>query len=248
MSDTDEPVLVETRGKALFIILNRPRALNAQNQAMREAIVGALDELDQNPALRVGVLTSEGGRAFSAGADLKEISAGSDGGVPARRVPVEQRPAWIHFRRLEQVRKPLLAAIDGYAVGGGLEVALLCDIRVATKSSSFGLPEPRNVGGVAEVAVHRLSRMIPMGEALYLHLTASTIPARRAYEIGLIQHVAADREAMFEEVDRIVGRICECAPDALVWGKLVARNAPTVSVSQSEALLHHLQQARDEGH
>jgi enoyl-CoA hydratase/carnithine racemase len=160
---------------------------------------------------------------------------------------VENRPEWAHFRRLEQARKPVIAAIDGYAVGGGLELALLCDIRLATEASTFALPEPRAVGGVAEVAVHRLSRAIPLGEALYLHLTASSISARRAYEIGLVQHLAADRQAMFKEVDAIVERIAECDPDAVALGKFVSRRAPVVSVPESERILLELQRRRSDG-
>jgi dehydration protein DpgD len=238
-STEDPPVLVEAEDHTLYITLNRPSVLNAQNQAMRAALVDALERLDDDNDLRVGVLTGAGGRAFSAGADLKEIRATT--GPPRARLPVQERTQWIHFRRLERVRKPVIAAIDGYAFGGGLELALLCDIRVATEASTLALPEPRTVGGVAEVAVHRLSRMIPLGEALRLHLTASPMTADRAHTIGLVQYLVPDRQAMYEKVSAIAKDMMQCSADALRLVKLVSRRAPTMSIGESEAQLLELQ-------
>ena len=217
----DTPVLVEARSHTLHITLNRPGVLNAQNQPMRAALVDALERLDADDDLRLGVLSGAGGRAFSSGADLKEIRAASK--TPRAHLPVADRPQWIHFRRLERVRKPMIAAIDGYAFGGGLELALLCDIRVATEPSTFALPEPRTVGGLAEVAVHRLSRMIPLGEALRLHLTASPMAADRAYAIGLVQYLVSDREAMHEKVGVLADEIAQCPVDVLRLIKVVSR-------------------------
>ncbi len=235
----DDPVLVDVNDGVLYITLNRPRVLNAQNQPMREALVEALDRLDEDGEIRVGVLTGVGGRAFSSGADLKELT-----GDPASSrvpVPVAQRPNFIHFRRLERVRKPMIAAIDGYAVGGGLELSLLCDLRVATEQSTFAMPEPRTTGRTGEVAVHRLSRMIPLGEAMRLHLTASPINAERAYSIGLVQYLAANRDAMFETVRTIVTQIKQCDPVALELSKIVAKRSHTLSISESESFLLALQ-------
>ena len=139
------------------------------------------------------------------------------------------------------VYKPLIAAIDGFCVAGGLEVSLQCDIRIATKKSEFGLPEPR-WSILAGYGLHNLNRMIPLGESLYMQLTGSRINSERAYNIGLIQEVVEDREELFSCVDRIAEEIKLCAPLAVQAIKQIVylgRNLPveysqkfTIPISQ----------------
>jgi enoyl-CoA hydratase/carnithine racemase len=125
-------------------------------------------------------------------------------------------------------RKPIIAAIDGHCVAAGLELSLYCDIRVATRQSSFGLPEPRR-SLLAGPGLHTLSRVIPLGEALRMQLTGRPMAATRAYQIGLVQELAEDREELFRAADAIADEILECAPLAVQTIKhlvMTGRNLP----------------------
>jgi enoyl-CoA hydratase/carnithine racemase len=239
MSETEPPVLVERRGPKMFIALNRPRVLNAQNQALRDALVAALDELDADDDLRVAILYGTGGRAFSSGWDLKEAAGYAAG---------ERRSAFsVHFDRLERLRKPIIAAIDGYALGGGFELAQVCDIRVAAESAVFGQPEPRTIAGTGGPALHHLARLMPLGEALLIQLTGRPMSARRAYEVGLVQRLTPDRESMLAAAEEIADEIVECAPDAVHRVKAVVRFGHDVSIEHSKRVAAALAEAHPVG-
>ena len=178
-------VIVEAKDRKLFITMNRPEALNAQNDEMRTQLAEAVARLEADDDLLVAILYGVGGRAFSAGADLKERHFAPVGPI----VPEHSRSRWVHFEALRWASKPIIAAIDGWCVGGGLEVANYCDIRIATETSRFGMPEPRTIGATGGPALHQMPRVVPMGEALLMQLTSQPISARRAYEIGLVQRL-----------------------------------------------------------
>lgn len=224
----DDAVLTEVRDRVLLMTLNRPEALNAHNQPMRDALVDALDRLDGDDGLAVGILRGAG-RAFSAGADLKELAAAEDVAWPELARAARVR----HFRRLEAVRKPLIAVVHGWVVGGGFELALCCDIRVAAQDARFSLPEPRTIGGVPTIAVHRLPRMVPAGEALRLLLTSQPIDAARAHAIGLVQEVAADVDSATETALGLAAQIVECDPRAVAVTKQLARWSLSADVAVS---------------
>jgi len=230
--DTSPAVIVEARDRKLFITLNRPHALNAQNDEMRDLLVAAIDRLETDPDLLVGIVHGVGGRAFSAGADLNEVGSGG----PGRPVPQHRRPSWRHFEAFRWATKPIIAAIDGWCLGGGLELANYCDIRIATGSSRFGQPEPRTVGGTAGPALHQLPRVIPLGEALLMQLTSQPMSAQRAYEIGLVQRLCADADALLAEADAIADQMIECNPTALRRIKRVVRWGADMAVEQAEML------------
>ncbi len=217
MSD-EEPIQLEVRDRVLLITLDRPHALNAHNQAMRDRLVDALERLDRDDALRVGIIRGAG-RAFSAGADLKEgVAQPTSDHRDLHRAAVLR-----HFVRLDATRKPLIAVVHGWTVGGGLELALCCDLRVAAADARFALPEPRTIGAMAGIAVHRLARMIPMGEALRLLLTSQPIDAARAHAVGLVQEVAPDADGALEVALQLAAQIAECDPSAVANAKQVAR-------------------------
>ncbi len=227
MSD-EEPIQLEVRDGVLVITLNRPDALNAQNQAMRDRLVDALERLDDDDELRVGVIRGAG-RAFSAGADLKEGAGTIDSGRPE----LDRAALVRHFTRLAATRKPLIGAVHGWVVGGGLELALCCDLRVAAVDARFGLPEPRTIGTVPAIAVHRLPRMIPAGEALRLLLTSQPIDATRAHAIGLVQELAPDADAALDVALQLAAQIIECDPDAVAAAKQIARWHLTADIAVS---------------
>ena len=178
---TDEnAVLTERRGRTLLITLNRPDARNAVNAALAQGVASALDELDSDDDLSVGVLTGAG-KGFSAGMDLKAFVAGESAWVEGRGFAgIVQGPP----------RKPLIAAIEGFAVAGGLEVALSCDLIVAASGAKLGIPEVKRSLVAAGGALLRLPRRIPYHVAMELALTGDPITAERGYELGLVNRVA----------------------------------------------------------
>ena len=221
MPVTTPTVIYETRNQIAYITLNRPDVLNALNREIRQGIEEALTEYRDDDDLLAAIMTGAGGRAFSAGLDQKERVSDQQAGGERR-----QRQALI-FTDLG-VWKPIIAAIDGYALGGGLELTLQCDIRIATAKSRLGLPEPR-VGLMAGYGLHMLNRMIPLGESLYMQFTGHHQPAEEAFRIGLIHKVLPDRDALMQEAESIAEEIKLCSPLALQGIKRVVmegRNLP----------------------
>ena len=174
-----DPVLTEVRGNVLIVTLNRPEAKNAANKALAEGVAAAMDRLDSDNDLRVGIITGAGG-TFCSGMDLKGFLAGETPQVPGKGFAglTEAPPA-----------KPLIAAVDGYALAGGFEIALACDLIVANKDSKFGIPEVKRGLAAAAGGLVRLPRQIPQRLAMELALTGEFVSAQRAYEMGLINRV-----------------------------------------------------------
>ena len=223
-------ILYEKRDGVGYITLNRPDSLNALNRELSGGLREALAEVRDDPEVILGVLTGAGGRAFSAGMDLKE-RASLDAEGDKRTADPRGAGSFVDMG----VYKPLIAAIDGFCVAGGLEVSLQCDIRIATKKSEFGLPEPR-WSILAGYGLHNLNRMIPLGESLYMQLSGRRINSERAYQIGLIQEVVADRDALFETVDRVVGEIKMCAPLAVQAIKQIVYQGRNLPVEYAQKL------------
>ena len=172
-------VLTEARDGVLIVTINRPEAKNAMNQAAAQGIAAAMDRLEADPALRVAILTGAGG-TFCSGMDLKGFLRGESPHVDGRG-----------FGGLSQWTpgKPLIAAVDGYALAGGMELALACDLIVAGAGAKFGIPEVKRGLFAAAGGVTRLPRQIPQRIAMELALTGDFIDAARAYELGFINRV-----------------------------------------------------------
>ena len=214
-------VLLEIRNRIAFVTLNRPDALNAQNAAMRGRINEILALIDADEQVLVGIIRGAGERAFSTGADIKEMAVG--GLNTAERAD-----------NFPQVNKPMIAAVHGFCLARGFELALMCDIRIATPDASFGMPEPKwsLMGGYG---LHHLSRMIPLGEALQMQLTGNSITAQRALEIGLVQRLVAP-EQLLAEAEAIAQSIARNAPLAVQGIKRVVTRARHLPVDESEAM------------
>jgi enoyl-CoA hydratase len=200
----DEPVLTERRDGVLLITLNRPDARNAVNRALAEGVAAALDDLDADGDVAVGVLTGAGA-GFSAGMDLKAFVAGES--------------AWVGDRGFAGIvrrssRKPLIAAIEGFAVAGGLEIALACDLIVAGRGAKLGIPEVKRSLVAAAGALLRLPRRVPYGVAMELALTGDTITAERAYELGLVNRLA-DEGGAVDAAFELAAAIAKNGPLAL---------------------------------
>ena len=179
-------VQVEADGGVLVVTIDRPEARNAVNLAVAEGIAGALDRLDGADGLRVGIITGAGG-TFCAGMDLKAFVAGERPYVAERGFAgIVQGPP----------RKPIIAAIEGWAVAGGFEIALACDLIVAARDARFGIPEVKRGLVAAGGALIRLPRRIPYHVAMELALTGDPIGADRAYELGIASRLTEPGEAL----------------------------------------------------
>lgn len=177
---SEQVVLSERRGHVLVITINRPEQRNAINAAVAQEIAASLDRLDDDSDLFVGVLTGAG-KGFSSGMDLKAFAAGE-------RPHVGDRGFAGITRRSS--RKPLVAAIEGFAVAGGLEVALSCDLIVASRGARLGVPEVKRSLVAAGGGLLRLPRVLPRNVAVEMALTGDPISAERAYEVGLVNRLA----------------------------------------------------------
>src|SRR5947207_7311035 len=207
---TAQAVLTERRDNILLITLNRPDARNAVNGALAQGVADALDELDASPELQVGVLTGAG-KGFSAGMDLKAFVTGERPYVEGRGFAgIVQRAS----------RKPLIAAVEGFAVAGGFEIALACDLIVAAQGAKFGIPEVKRSLVAAGGALLRLPQRMPYGLAMELALTGDTISAERAADLGVVNRVAEPGQALDAALE-LAAAISKNGPLALIASKEV---------------------------
>ncbi|MGU3432560.1 crotonase/enoyl-CoA hydratase family protein [Actinomycetes bacterium M1A6_2h] len=212
---TDELAYLERRGHVGVITINRPHALNAVNAGVSAALGRAIDELAHDPELRVGVVTGAG-RAFCAGADLKALAAGESIYAP-------DHLEW-GFAGLVQhfVDKPLIAAVNGFALGGGTEIVLACDLAVVSSSASLGLPEVTRGLVAAAGGLLRLPDQMPQKLAAEAIFTGTPISADTALRWGVINRVVEPSEVMNE---------------ALSLAETIASNAP-LAVRSSKRIMH----------
>src|ERR1700736_336966 len=184
-SDEAPAVVVEQRDRVLLITITRPQAKNAVNAAVSHGLADAMDRLDDDPGLSVGVLTGAGG-SFCAGMDLKAFARGENVVVEGRGMGFTERPPV----------KPLIAAVEGYALAGGTELALATDLIVASKESAFGIPEVKRGLVAGGGGLLRLPERIPYAIAMELALTGDNLPAERAHELGLVNVLAEPGQAL----------------------------------------------------
>ena len=204
------PVLTERRGNVLLITLNRPEVRNAVNAALAAAVASALDELDGDDSLSVGVLTGAGG-FFCAGMDLGAFVKGESPWFGDRGFAgIAQRAA----------RKPLIAAIEGFAVAGGLEIALSCDLIVAAKGAKMGIPEAKRSIIAGGGALLRLPRRMPYHLVMELALTGDPFPADRFHELGVVNRLAEPGSAV-EVALELAAQLSRNGPLALIASKQI---------------------------
>jgi enoyl-CoA hydratase len=216
MSEPNDAVLTEQRGRVLLITLNRPDAMNAINGALSAGLVAAVEQLDNDPGLTAGVLTGAG-RGFCSGMDLKAFSRGEDIGP------------MMHFVR-HGAKKPLIGAIEGFALAGGLELALSCDLLVAAKGARLGIPEAQVGLFAAGGGLLRLPSRVGFGKAMEMAITADPITAEEGAQFGLISRLAEPGDAVNV---------------AMALAERVARNAP-LAVAASKQLVRATQGTTEE--
>lgn len=229
----EQSVLYNVAEGIAWVTLNRPEALNAINRAVRQGLDQAWDAIARDPAVRVAVIGGAGGRAFSAGADLKERTV-TDQGPPELR--------WAHGLRERALRKPVIAAIDGYCFGGGFELALSCDIRIATTRAQLGLPEIRRGFFPGGGGPMRLARMIPLTSAMEMLLTGDPIDAGAALRLGIISRIVPPEElqAQAEDLARRILRNAPLAVEAVKELALRALDLPWEPVARMSELYRAL--------
>lgn len=212
MSDS---VLIDIVDGVLVVTINRPDARNAINTETAVAIGAAMDRLDDDVSLVAGVITGAGG-TFCAGMDLKAFLAGERPSIPGRGFAgiVEQPPI-----------KPIIAALEGYAIAGGFEIALACDMLVAAEDVSFGLPETKRGLVAAGGGLLRLPQRVPYHLAMEWSLTGELIPARRGYEVGLVNRLTPPGAAL-EEAMGMARMIAANGPLAVAASKRILVEAP----------------------
>ncbi|MET7770901.1 crotonase/enoyl-CoA hydratase family protein [Nocardia sp. NPDC005366] len=216
---TEVGALTERRGNVLLITINRPEARNAVNSAVSSAVGAALVDAENDPEIRVVVITGAGDKSFCAGADLKAISRGENLSAPGN-----EHWGFAGFVR-HVISKPTIAAVNGTALGGGTELALSADLIVASDSASFGLPEVKRGLLAGAGGVFRLPAQIPQRLAMEMILTGDPITAVKAREYGLINSVVPD------------GTVVEAA---LALAERIAVNAP-LSVQASKRIALEIQ-------
>jgi E-phenylitaconyl-CoA hydratase len=210
-------ILYETKGTIARITINRPEAMNAFDLETARLLGERLKEFDRDPALRVAVLTGAGEKAFCAGADLKKMHGGSHAGGIQELWDYERQERLGQRLRVE---KPVIAAINGYCLAGGLELALGCDLRIASTSASFGCPEVR-WSILHGFGAMRLPHTVPMSVAMEMLLTGERIDARRAYEVGLVSRLV-EPAALLPTAEELAARIGANGPLAIKVTKELA--------------------------
>lgn len=210
-----EPVRTDRREAVLVVTIQRPEARNAIDERAAQLIAAAMDELDAEPELRCGVLTGAGG-TFCAGMDLKAFVAGE------RPYAGERGFAGICQRPPET---PLIAAVEGYALAGGMEIALACDLVVAARDASFGIPEVRRGLVAAAGALIRLPKRIAYHQAMELALTGERVDAERAAALGLVNRVV-DTGTALDGALALAATIVANAPLAVRTSKQIVRDSP----------------------
>ncbi len=216
----ESAVRVQREAGVGWIVLNRPGQINAINDDIRRGVPAALAELEADPAIRVIVIRGEGPRGFCAGADIKEQRQAENSLQVRRRM---EKARWIEA--LDRVEKPVIAAIHGFCMGGGLELALACDIRFAAPDAVLALPET----GLGLIpgggGTQRLPRVVGPGRALDILLTGARMSAQEASAIGLVTRVASSKEALLAEVTALAHSIAAKPPMATAYVKQAARAA-----------------------
>ena len=211
---TTETTQFEVKDKVAWITLNRPAAMNSINPELRWQLSEHLNEVENNDDIWLAVITGAGQKAFCAGADLKhraiERNATSEQLAKWRQLAQETK----HIIERWHFKKPLIAMVNGYALGGGLEIAMACDIIVAADHAEFGLPEPRRGLIAGSAGVHRLPRQIGLKPAMGYLLTGRHMSAKRAFQLGLVNEVVPANE-LTDTVQGYVDDILRCAPLAV---------------------------------
>ena len=239
-------ILYEAHGHVRLITLNRPAKMNSLDFEANEALVERWKEFDADPRARVAVVTGAGDRAFCAGADLKTYSMQfAQTPAPEFRRRYTNGPGFGGITRTLNIFKPIVAAVNGYAVSGGLELALACDLRICSANAEFGLQEAQWGFHACDGGLIRLKEIVGLGNAMEIVLSGDLFDAEHAYRIGLVNRIAA-QERLLEEALACAEKLASRAPLAQRLAKEVVHRAH--GLSMDEALRLESMSFRDLAH
>lgn len=239
MEHENTVVLVEKRGHIMIVTMNRPEARNAVNQQTHLGIGRALEDAEADPEIRVVILTGAGDKAFCAGADLVAVSRGENL-IPDD--PVQAAWGFAGFVA-HPISKPIIAAVNGFALGGGTEISLAADLVVAADTAFFGLPEVKRGIYAGAGGVFRIVQQLPQKIGMEIVLTGDRINAQRAYELGLVNRVVPF-ENLMEAALELAGRIVVNAPLSVQASKRIALGIDDGHISADD---EHWDRTRREG-
>ena len=209
MASQRETVLFSKNGPVAYLVLNRPEAINAYSVQMRDELFQALEAVRDDPDARVAIVRGAGDRGFCAGADLTEFGS-APSQVVARRVRWE-RDVWGLFL---SIRKPLIAALHGHVIGSGVEIACLCDIRIASEDTVFSMPEVALGMIPAAGGTQTIPRVIGTGPAMEMLLTGRRITAQEARRTGLV-HTVLPKHALLKASERVAQKLAASSPELM---------------------------------
>jgi enoyl-CoA hydratase/carnithine racemase len=225
-------VLYHKRDRVAHVTLNRPAVLNALDLRTHEELARIWDDFEHDDDVWIAVLTGAGERSFSVGQDLKELVAVTEAGAPATSFGSRGRPGWPRLTERFELTKPVIARVNGYALGGGFELALACDLIVAAEHAEFALPEAQLGLMAGAGGVFRLTRQLPFKAAMGYLMTGRRMTARRAYELGLVNEVVPT-EQLDQAVESWIDDILRCAPLSVRAIKQVAQRSATLTLQEA---------------
>jgi len=243
------PVTFETTERIATLTINRPLAMNALDGETLASLNKAWIDFRDNPELWVAIITGAGVKAFCAGADIKGLAHYYSSTTPIqRKAKADREPGLGGITRNLEIWKPIIAAINGYCLAGGLEIALACDIRIASETATFGLTEVSRGIIPGAGGTQRLPRLVPLGKSLEMILTGESIDAQEAYRIGLVNRVVPP-DQLLPEATRLAERICRNAPLAVQAAKEAVYRGMDLPLSEGlrleQFLAEHIFQSED---
>ncbi len=225
-----ETILFDVRDQIAFVTFNRPESMNAVNRQMAQELVEACKQIEENNAIRIAIFTGAGEKAFSAGMDLKERSESSFSPIERRQ---QKLSATIHTqtRAVAAITKPTIAAIRGYCVGGGLEFALACDMRVAAEDAKLGLAEVKRGLIPGAGGTQRLARTVGVAKALEICLTGDNVTGAEAQRLGLF-NIAVPASEVMKAAEDLANRILKGAPMSVLFIKEAIQKGVELSLDE----------------
>jgi enoyl-CoA hydratase len=225
-----QTIIYEVKNQIAFVTFNRPESMNAVNRQMARDLVDACKQIEDDNAIRIAIFTGAGEKAFSAGMDLKERAESGSSPIERRQ---QKLSATIHTqsRAVAAITKPTIAAIRGYCVGGGLEFALACDLRVAAEDSKLGLAEVKRGLIPGAGGTQRLARTVGVAKALEICLTGDNVTGSEALRLGLV-NIAVPAGDVMKAAEDLAGRILKGAPMSVLFIKEAIKKGVELSLDE----------------